>query len=282
MKKMKTRNSIFHTLLGLIGAALVFAPNRAIAQAAPGPLPPPSLQSRSQGSRVQPATKPKPEISPRMSLAGAWKLNRDESDDARQKVRAAESADIGSYPGGAPGGGYPGGYPRRGPWGGGSPYPGGGGPNSAPRNSGQNIEENPKIQSLIHPAESLVVDLKNPEIDFTDNQFRKLLLYTDGRQLQKTSAENHERAAAHWSGSDLVSDEKSPLGGKMNRTFELSQDGRQLYETLHIDNGRAGAPLIIRYVYDAATNLEIKNTEDSDPNRPMLKWHPDGTSDPSQ
>jgi hypothetical protein len=137
------------------------------------------------------------------------------------------------------------------------------------------------MQPLIHPVEALMVDLKNPEIDVTEDQSWKLILYTDGRQLQKSTDDNHQEIAAHWSGSQLVSDEKSPLGGKMARTFELSQDGRQLYETLHIDNGRSRTPLVIRYVYDIATS-EVRSREDSDPNRPMLKRRPDDASSSSQ
>jgi hypothetical protein len=38
------------------------------------------------------------------------------------------------------------------------------------------IEENPKMQSLMHPGEELAVDLKESEIDVAVNQFRKLLL----------------------------------------------------------------------------------------------------------
>ncbi len=133
----------------------------------------------------------------------------------------------------------------------------------------------------MHPGGSLVIDLKNPEIDVTDDQFRKLLLYTDGRQLPKATDDRREEVAAHWEGSRLVSDEKSPLGGKMSRVFELSPDGRQLDETLRIDSGRSGRPLTIRYVYDAATNSEIRNNEDSDPGRPQLKRHADDAGNPS-
>jgi hypothetical protein len=56
---------------------------------------------------------------------------------------------------------------------------------------------------------------------------------------------------AHWNGGQLVSDEKSPLGGKMSRTFELSQDGRKLLETVHVDNRKSPA-LILHYVYNAS------------------------------
>lgn len=289
---MKTCSPILHALLGLVGGALLFVPSRAAAQAAPGPLPRSSQSQSSQAPVARPTPQPKPpEVPPRTTLAGVWKFNRDQSDDARQKVRVAEGADIGGYPGGGnpgggyPGGGYPGGYPggnpRRGPWGG-SPYPGGGG--GGPYGGRQNIEENPKMQSLMRPGDSLTVDLKDPEIDVTDDQYRKLLLYTDGRRLPKATDDRHEEVAAHWDGSRLVSDEKSPLGGKMDRVFELSQDGRQLFETLHIEYGRSSTPLTIRYVYDAATNQEIRDTADSDPNRPALKRHTDdsGTTSGTQ
>jgi hypothetical protein len=60
----------------------------------------------------------------------------------------------------------------------------------------------------------------------------------------------------------------------MSRTFELSQDGRQFFETLHIDRGKSKGTLVIRYVYDVAganTGLD----HDSDPNQPVLKRHAD-------
>jgi hypothetical protein len=136
------------------------------------------------------------------------------------------------------------------------------------------------MQSLIHPGDSLNVDLKNPEVDIIDDQFRKLTVYTDRRQLQKSTDNNNQEIAAHWNGSQLVTDEKSPLGGKMSRTFELSADGRQLYENLHVDNGKSKTPLTIRYVYDAASSA-IQPAE-SDPDRPVLKRKPDDPGDSSQ
>jgi hypothetical protein len=38
----------------------------------------------------------------------------------------------------------------------------------------------------------------------------------------------------------------------MSRSFELAADCTQFYETLHIDSSRSNAPLVIRYVYNAA------------------------------
>jgi hypothetical protein len=137
------------------------------------------------------------------------------------------------------------------------------------------------MQPLIHRSDSLSIDLKKPEVDVTDDQFHKLILYTDGRQLQKSTDNNNQEVLAHWSGSQLVSDEKSPLGGKMSRTFELSQDGRTLTETLHIDNNRSKTPLVIQYVYDV-TSADMQNGQGSDPDRPVLKRLPDGSSSSPQ
>ena len=134
------------------------------------------------------------------------------------------------------------------------------------------------MQPLIHPSELLNIDVKNAEVDVTDGELHKLSFYTDGRKLQKSKDANNQEVAAHWDGSQLVSDEKGPLGGKMNRSFELSRDGRQLFETLHIDNRRSNMPISIRYVYDIAGS-DASNQE-SDPNRPVLKKNPDDGSSP--
>jgi hypothetical protein len=264
-----------------------------------------SLAQSQDPSPPQPAATSKQP--PRTTLAGSWKLNRDESDDPRQIVRDAEPPSSGTA-GGAPGGGYPGGgypgggnpggggYPGGGnPGGGGYPggYPGGGNPgggypgggrrggypSGGQQDTGQNIEDNPKMQPLIHPSGLLTIELKNPEINVTDDDLHKLTLYTDGRKLQKSKDNSDQEVAAHWDGSRLVSEEKSPLGGKMNRTFELHQDGRQLIETLRIANGRSDTPIVIRYVYDIASS-DTKSEQESDPNRPVLKRNSDDAASP--
>jgi hypothetical protein len=88
------------------------------------------------------------------------------------------------------------------------------------------------------------------EVDLMDDRDRKLAFMTDGRKLQKSKDPNYQEIAAKFDGNRLVTDEKSPRGDKMSRTFELSRDGRQLYETLHMTTGRNNAPLVVRFVYD--------------------------------
>jgi hypothetical protein len=90
------------------------------------------------------------------------------------------------------------------------------------------------------------------EVDAFDDQERKRAFFTDGRKLQKSKDATYQEIAAHWDGTRLVTDEKNPRGGKMSRTYELSYDGTQLNETLHMTVGRNNTPLVVRFVYDQA------------------------------
>jgi hypothetical protein len=133
---------------------------------------------------------------------------------------------------------------------------------------------------LIRPSSSLSFALKNAEVDVTDDEYRKLVFYTDGRKLQKSKDDSYQEIAAHWDGKQLVSAEKTPEGAKMSRTFELSPDGRQFYETLHIDRGKSKGFLVVRYVYDVASASSEADHE-SDPDQPVLKRHADSSGSSS-
>jgi hypothetical protein len=202
------------------------------AQAPPGPLPAAQPQ-------VAPSAPPKAEA--KTSIMGHWRLNRDESDDPNKKLEQANSNNNSSHRSGT--GVSIAGFPI-----------GGHGGNGNGRGGGSD-EDRQRLQETIAPANSLTLaqkDSKAPEIDLTDDQNRKRALFTDGRKIEKASTkdDSYEEIAAHWDGARLVTDEKSPHGGKMSRTFELSYDGTQLFETLHLVTGRSNTPLDIRYVYD--------------------------------
>jgi hypothetical protein len=173
---------------------------------------------------------------------GAWKLNRDESDDPRKKLQDARSAN------GGRGGGGRGGVRMGIPGMGGGPYGGrrGGG--------NESDEDREQMHEALTPSRSLTVAeaKKDVEVDVFDDQVRKTALFTDGRKLQKSKDINNQEIAAHWDGNRLVTDEKTPKGQKMSRTYELSYDGAQLYETLRLTRGRSESQVSIRYVYDQA------------------------------
>jgi hypothetical protein len=106
------------------------------------------------------------------------------------------------------------------------------------------------MHELMTPPRTMTMSMTGAEVDLVDDQSRKRAFMTDGRKLQKSKDANYQEIAAKWDGNRLVSDEKDPRGNKMSRTFELSEDGRQLYETLHMTSGRSNTPTTVRYVYD--------------------------------
>jgi len=85
------RTSTILLAILLSAACCVALPGFALAQAPPGPLP----QSQSSQDVPPPAAKPqvqKPPVQPRTSIFGAWKLDRDDSDDPRKKCRNRAAA----------------------------------------------------------------------------------------------------------------------------------------------------------------------------------------------
>jgi len=119
------------------------------------------------------------------------------------------------------------------------------------------------MQEYLNPSRALTVAeaKKDVEIDMFDDQERKSAFFTDGRKLQKTKDSSSQEIAAHWDGNRLVTDEKSPSGRKMSRTYELSYDGTQLYETLQLTRGRSDSQMSIRYVYDQAEARSARATQ---------------------
>ena len=221
------------------GAFLLFAA-AVFAQAPPGPIAPATPQPPPGGT--PPPAKPV-QVTPRKNILGTWKLNEDESNEPpkRGQRRNGNGGNGGGH------GGYGGGGPRVG-------WPGGGGGYGGHRGSqGESDEERAKMQDVFHPANKVTLTQrleKDPEVDLTDDRDQKRAFFTDGRKLQKSKDANYEEIAAHWDDNKLVTDEKGPHGGKMSRTYELSPDGTQLWETVRTTSSRNN-PTTIRYVYDA-------------------------------
>ncbi len=239
MSTMKSKLLRMCLAAGSLGFIVTVWPTDATAQAPAGPLPAAQPQPPSAPD-ARPREQSAP-VKPRTSILGAWKLNRDESDDPRKKMQEAR--------GGNGGGGGRGGVRMGIPGMGGGPYGGrrGGGGN-------ESDEDRQRMQEYVNPTRSLTVAeaKKDVEIDMFDDQERKSAFFTDGRKLQKTKNNITQEIAAHWDGNRLVTDEKSPSGRKMSRTYELSYDGMQLYETLRLTRGRSDSQTSIRYVYDQA------------------------------
>src|SRR6267378_6515790 len=222
-------------LLTVFTGLILIVPGAVYSQAPPGPVP------AGQPQPV-PASEAKPQEQipappPRTTILGAWKFNPDESDDPSKRRQDSRGSN-----GSGNGGG-------RGRMGGG--WPGGGGGGYGGRRGGEEgDEERQKVHELLTPARAITLSMTGAEVDLVDDRDRKRVFMTDGRKLQKSKDEKYQEIAAKFEGNRLVTDEKDPRGGKMSRSFELSSDGRQLYETLHMTTGRNNSPLVIHFVYD--------------------------------
>jgi hypothetical protein len=239
---MKVARTIL--LTGITGFAALLAlafSGVARAQAPAGPVGAPPAGTTPAAKAQEPAPLPPP----RQSILGAWTLNRDESDDLRNRSQDSRGSGGGGYGGRRGGGGWPGG--------------GGYGGHRGGMGGGESDQERQKMHELLSPPTTMTFTMTGAEVDSMDDRDRKRAFMTDGRKLQKPKDENYQEIAAKWDGHRLVTDEKSPLGGKMSRTFELSPDGRQLYENLHIESsGRNNRSLDVHYVYDILAEADKK------------------------
>lgn len=135
----------------LLGAVVLWA------QAPPGPLAPPPASSTT--ANPIPPTPKRAEVPPRKNILGAWKFNKDESDDPRVKLKQARDDRRSS-------GGY--GGPRvSGPW------PGGGSGGGGRRYPQQDTEEADRLGDLVNPARELMLTRRGPdepEVDMTEDR----------------------------------------------------------------------------------------------------------------
>ncbi len=206
------------------------------------------------------------------ALAGTCKLNRALSDDPAKKLVSDDNIATGETGTAVPMAGQTGGRPdaatqssmgnMSAPPSGMSGIGGLGGPNgmgggvppmpaTPPSHRWDTDKDRQKRLEGILPANSLTIDQKDNEIDF-DDLGRKEILYTDGRKLRKSKDDRVQEFTARWDAGNLTYDEKRPPRGTITRTFGLSPNGRQMTETMTIDNGSISVPVVLKYVYDAA------------------------------
>ena len=192
-----------------------------------------------------------PKSAPSEPLNGTWKLNRDESDDAREKLRSAmqdrdQNGPMGRH-GGMGGGGVGIGIPGIGIGGMGRPGGGSGGG----RGSAGSEDQRSRLRDLVEASDQLKIVQKGPEIDVTDADSRVRLLFTDGRKIDKPKKDvTQTQAKAHWDHGTLITEEKGPDGEKISHAYEITGDGKQMADTLTLESKHLNTPIIVRSVYD--------------------------------
>jgi len=199
-------------------------------------------------------------------LGGRWQFNKDDSDDAQQKISDAQSTQRstansgGGYPGGGgTGGGYPGGGGGW-PGGGGGGWPGGGGTGRGGmgrRGGGQQANRGSTVSAedwdrLGETPKFLQVDQKSDQVVVTDDSDHAQTYYLDSKKHDDKD-ENGKKVSStktDWEGDALVAETKLDHGTKLTRSFRLSEDGKQLTVVSRLENSSLQGPVTIRRVYD--------------------------------
>jgi hypothetical protein len=171
------------------------------------------------------------------SLAGKWVLNKEQSEDARTKVREAAG-------GGRPRG-YEGAQGGMGGPGGGRMGGGFGGPGAR---GGERREGRQALQRFLEPPQTVTVTQSADEIAFDDGQ-AVYRLHPDGR---KTKTEDGEiERTARWQGAELVVETKSSRGPAITTAYLRVPDKKRLHVTTRFET-RSGETVTVRRVYDEA------------------------------
>jgi hypothetical protein len=226
------------------GAGLVLA-GATFAQAPPGPITPPA----SAISNI-PSAPPPVKIPPRKNILGAWRLNRDESDDPKAKSNQRKVNNPSSNPGGSSG-------PHIGFPGGGMGGPGMGGPRPTNGSQKDTDADRERYAELIDPSVRLRLERKgdaDPIVTMFGDQGRKTIFYTDGKKPDAPAGVGTDIVEAKWDGGKLVSESPLPKKGSFKRTYELSPDGLQLWEQVEMVVGKDKNPSMFHFVYDAVAS----------------------------
>jgi hypothetical protein len=166
-------------------------------------------------------------------LAGQWQLNKDQSDDPREKMQAARGDSGGGERG--EGGGRNGG--GRGQGGGGM----------MDEMSVLQIEQTDSNVKVTGKSGRVLAQISAAAASSGDNRSDG-----DSENGGRGAGRGARTTSARWQNGQLVTVAQNPRG-KSTRTYSLSPDGKQLYVTTKMENERLSQPVTYRQVYDPAT-----------------------------
>jgi hypothetical protein len=187
-------------------------------------------------------------------LSGRWRLNSEQSEDARAKLRDA----MGGMPGGLdmPGGeGGGGGGGRSGGGGGGRAggSPGGGdaeGPLRPGTTPGQRRRQREAMQAFVNTPPGFVITMNADILAIIDATGSVLEFRPDGRTVKIDAGGTSIVQKAQWKGRRLTTETRVGEGPKIVVTYELASSGRQLVVTTKTDTPRQTS-VSVRRVYDS-------------------------------
>jgi hypothetical protein len=209
-KSLTHRNpSLFYSVLAIFAAVFLLSFARAAAKEVS------TLAALQDGTGNRP------------KLAGHWQLNRDQSDDVRQKMQAARG---GSGGGQGSGGGYGGGR-------------------------GRNGEGRGQGAGMMDDLQTLAIEQTGSNVKVTGKSGRVLAQYPSDASAEKNASgerEGQRTTTSQWQNGQLTVVTQSPHG-RTTRTYSMSPDGKELYVTTKMENERFKEPVMYRLVYDPAS-----------------------------
>ncbi len=192
----------------------------------------------------------------RKAFSNTWKLNLDESEKFRDKMRQARGGERGGGGGRGGGRGGGGGYGGggmggRGGYGGGrrGGGMGGGGTSGDPGSGGGADGMRETMRQLDEPPETLTIKQEDGAFLVGDDTGQIRRLYPDGRTMKSDNGEGQVKT--RWHGDELVTETTPARGPALRETFAVAPDGRRLFVTTHFEP-RMGGAVDVRRVYDAA------------------------------
>jgi hypothetical protein len=175
------------------------------------------------------------------SLAGAWTINHDLSDQPPDRSERRSGGDSSGRRGGfGRGGGM-----RRGGYGGGMGR-GSGGPGGDPEEMARMRDA---MRDILSPPDHLTITQTESIVVVTGPDGRSTRLSPDGKKVKDDNTKIERKT--RWDGANLVSEINGVGRGKMTQTFAVDPEHHQLRISVQMDGGRSNQPRTVTHVYDS-------------------------------
>jgi hypothetical protein len=170
------------------------------------------------------------------SLAGAWTLNKDLSDQPPDRGSDRTGGDQGRRGGYGPGGGGGG---RRGGFGGGGAMP----------DREAMARSRDAMRDILNPPDHLVITQSDSMVVLTGADGRTTRLSLDGKKVKDENT-NVERKTK-WDGGKLVVEISGLGSGKITQSYAVDPEHHQLRITALMEGRNGQSPRTITHVYEA-------------------------------
>ena len=188
----------------------------------------------------------KDEPSADVSLAGAWLLNEDLSDDPSQAMDQMRGGGPGADGGGPAA--RPGGFGGR-----------DGGGRMGGRRGGRPSEDPQELRELLRsattPPSRLTITQTDDAVTFTEPDGRTATFTINGK-TERHQFDNHVvETRTKWKGGQLVKEIRLPHGLKIVETYSLAHESRMLQVNVKVEGSRMPRSISLRRFYDAVDPL---------------------------